>query len=388
LVGVASLDNGLAITPQMGWNSWNHFACNVNETVVRATADLLISTGLAKLGYVYVNVDDCWAYNRNADMQITADPKSFPSGMKALADYVHSKGLKFGLYSDSGTLTCAGRPGSLNYEKIDAKTYASWDVDYLKYDNCYTPNDALPILRYGAMRDALNATGRPILFSMCEWGVDAPWDWANDVGNSWRTTNDIGDNWESFLRVLDNNIGLSYAAGPGGWNDPDMLEVGNGGMTFGEYKSHFALWALLKSPLLIGCDISQMSSETKFILGAKEVIAINQDPLGVQGDLVYQRGPVQIWAGPLADGSRAVVVFNRHTPYDNYNATITVNFNTIGFSLFTNAIVRDLYAQKDLGLFQGSIVVSLPTHSCVVYKITPTNKRDSDIMWRPTLFKE
>jgi len=374
--------------PQMGWNSWNYFECHVNETVVRETANILVKTGLSKLGYKYVNIDDCWAKSRDHNGKIVADPIAFPSGIRALADYVHEKGLLFGIYSDAGTKTCAGRPGSLNYETIDAQTYAEWGVDYLKYDNCNAPSNPLPVTRYTTMRDALNATGRPILFSICEWGSSAPWNWASPVGNSWRTTNDISDEWNNLLRVLDNNIGLSYASGPGAWNDADMLEVGNGGMTFGEYQSHFALWALLKSPLLIGCDLHKLSSETLYILGAKEVIAVNQDPLGVQGDLVYQRGPMQIWAGPLSDGSRVVIVFNRHTPYTTYNDTVTINFNTIGYDLFTSATVRDLFLKKDLGIFQGKISVSLPTHTSLTYKITPTQFKKEYIEWRPFLQKE
>jgi len=284
-------------------------------------------------------------------------------------------------------LTCAGRPGSLGYELIDAQTYASWQVDYLKYDNCYAPN-TLPVVRYTVMRDALIAAKRPIVFSICEWGASAPWNWAERVGNSWRTTNDISDEWNNFLRVLDNNIGLSYVAGPGGWNDPDMLEVGNGGMTFGEYQAHFALWALLKAPLLIGCDLTKLTPQTMSIFSAKEVIAVNQDPLGIQGDLIYQRGPMQVWAGPLADGSRAVVVFNRHTPYTDYNDSVVVQFSSIGYDLFTTATVRDLYARKNLGSFQGSITVSIPTHTCVMYKITATSIQPHHLTWRPFLQQE
>eukprot|EP01114_Cavostelium_apophysatum_P003218 TRINITY_DN129_c0_g2_i1.p1 TRINITY_DN129_c0_g2~~TRINITY_DN129_c0_g2_i1.p1 ORF type:complete len:411 (+),score=76.18 TRINITY_DN129_c0_g2_i1:2-1234(+) len=382
---ILALNNGLALKPQMGWNSWNHFACNVNETVVRAAADQLIETGLADLGFRYVNVDDCWAWKRDPDndYMIIADPTSFPSGMKALAAYVHSKGLLFGVYSDAGPHTCGGRPGSLGFETIDAKAYASWGVDYLKYDNCNVTLAQKPEERYPVMRDALNATGRPILFSMCEWGVDAPWDWAPKVGNSWRTDNDIGDSWDSLIRVLDNQIGLSPFAGPGGWNDPDMLEVGNGGLTYQEERSHFALWCLLKSPLLLGNDLTQMSDNTKAVLGAKEVLAVSQDDLGVQGDLIWQQGPLQVWAGPLADGSRAIVMFNRHTPYNDYNATITVSFKMLGFDDSTNAVVRDLYARTDIGTFNGTFSFSVAPHDCFAGKITPTKMKPSYVNWRP-----
>jgi len=278
---VCGLDNGLGRTPQMGWNSWNKFACNINEKLIRETIDALVSTGLAKAGYNYINLDDCWQSGRTKDGKIVVDPR-FPNGIKPLVDYAHSKGLKFGLYSDAGTNTCQGRPGSLGYETIDAQTYAEWGVDYLKYDNCYNTGTK-PEERYPPMRDALNKTGRPIFFSMCEWGVDDPAKWAKTIGNSWRTTGDISDDWYSMTSIIDKNDLWADYAGPGGWNDPDMLEVGNGGMTTDEYRTHFSLWALAKAPLIIGCDITKMSQDTRDILMNDEVIAVNQDPLGVQG---------------------------------------------------------------------------------------------------------
>ncbi|UJR19661.1 hypothetical protein I4U23_022796 [Adineta vaga] len=279
------LNNGLGLTPQMGWNSWNHFGCNINEKLIQQTADLMVSTGLAAAGYQYVNTDDCWQVSRDTNGTIQADPKAFPSGIPALVDYVHSRKLKFGLYSDAGFKTCGGRPASLHYETTDANTYASWKVDYLKYDNCNTDGTA-PEIRYPVMRDALNATGRSIFYSMCEWGVDQPALWAPDVGNSWRTTDDIQDNWKSMLNNIDINNAYADKAGPGGWNDPDMLEVGNGGMTDAEYVTHFSLWAISKAPLIVGCDISKMSAATLATLTHPEIIAINQDPLGVQGKKV------------------------------------------------------------------------------------------------------
>eukprot|EP01123_Difflugia_compressa_P003769 TRINITY_DN15076_c0_g1_i2.p1 TRINITY_DN15076_c0_g1~~TRINITY_DN15076_c0_g1_i2.p1 ORF type:complete len:529 (-),score=89.40 TRINITY_DN15076_c0_g1_i2:110-1654(-) len=280
-----SLNNGLGKTPQMGWNSWNHFGCNINEELIKSTISVITTSGLAAAGYKYVNLDDCWAGYRDSEGYIHPDNKSFPNGLTPLADYAHQLGLHFGVYSDAGTNTCAGRPGSLNYEHQDASSYASWGVDYLKYDNCYDTGIP-PQTRYPKMRDALNATGRPIYFSMCEWGVNNPATWAPDVGNSWRTTGDISDSWQSMTSRIDlNDQWWSYAA-PGGWNDPDMLEVGNGGMTNTEYVSHFSLWAISKAPLLIGCDITKMTAETLAILTAPEVIAINQDPLGKQGHKV------------------------------------------------------------------------------------------------------
>jgi alpha-galactosidase len=281
-----ALDNGLGLTPQMGWNSWNHFGCNINENLIKQTADAFVSTGLASHGYIYLNLDDCWeAPQRDSNGNLYGNPSTFPNGMKSLGDYIHSKGLKYGVYSDAGYKTCAGRPASLGYETQDANTWASWGVDYLKYDNCNTDGSP-PEKRYPVMRDALNASGRPIFFSMCEWGVDNPATWAGDVGNSWRTTGDISDSWSSMIGKFDENAPLYSYAHTGAWNDPDMLEVGNGGMTTDEYTTHFSLWAAMKSPLLIGCDVTTMSTATKTILTNDEVIAINQDKLGKQASLV------------------------------------------------------------------------------------------------------
>jgi len=361
-----ALNNGLGLTPQMGWNSWNHFGCNVNENVIRQTIDAFLTTGLVDYGYNYVNVDDCWASSRDSSGAIVADPKTFPSGMAALATYAHSRGLKFGLYSDAGYKTCALRPGSLGYESIDARTYAKWGVDYLKYDNC-DPDSSTPEVRYPVMRDALNATGRQIFYSMCEWGVDNPATWAPLVGNSWRTTGDISDNWGSMTSNLDQNEGLFPYAGPGGWNDPDMLEVGNGGMTFDEYKSHFSLWCLIKAPLLIGCDVTNLNNQTLYILKSAEVIAVNQDPLGVQGYRVSKNGNLEVWAGPLQGGSYAVVLFNRGSS----SSTITANWSDIGLHDSVNASVRDLWARKTLGNFVGSFSSNVNSHGVIMVTVTP-----------------
>ncbi|XP_038988913.1 alpha-galactosidase 3 isoform X2 [Phoenix dactylifera] len=288
--GKLQLNNGLALTPQMGWNSWNFFGCNINEKVIKETADALISTGLADLGYKYVNIDDCWSsLTRNTKGELEPDPKTFPSGIKALADYVHEKGLKLGIYSDAGAFTCQVRPGSLYHENDDAQLFALWGVDYLKYDNCFNLG-IKPEERYPPMRDALNSTGRTIFYSLCEWGVDDPALWAGKVGNSWRTTDDITDSWESMTTIADLNDKWASYAGPGGWNDPDMLEVGNGGMTYMEYRGHFSIWALMKAPLLMGCDVRKMTAKTFEILSNEEVIAVNQDPLGVQGRKVSVGG--------------------------------------------------------------------------------------------------
>jgi len=361
------LNNGLARTPQMGFNTWNHFGCSVSEKLVKATANVLISTGLASIGYTYVNLDDCWQVSRDANGTIVADPNRFPSGIAALADALHDQGLMLGLYSDAGTATCQGRPGSLNYEKQDAQTYADWKVDYLKYDNCNN-NNIDPKVRYPIMRDALNATGRQIFYSMCEWGVEDPATWAVPVGNSWRSTGDISDKWESMLKNLDQNDKFWNYSGPGGWSDPDMLEVGNGGMTTIEYTSHFSLWALVKAPLIIGCDLTSMSYDTYTILRNQEVIAINQDPLGVQGHRVSAAGDQEVWAGPLANGDAAVVLFNRGSK----DANITATFKQIGLAA-SKATVRDLWAFEDLGEFESEITLSMPSHGSRTLRIKPSS---------------
>ena len=262
---VQAHDNGLARTPPMGWNSWNKFACNVSEKLIKEMADAMVTSGMRDAGYIYLVIDDCWQIDRDAQGNILPDPQRFPSGMKALADYIHSKGLKFGLYSDAGTLTCQKRPGSRGYEFQDARQYAAWDVDYLKYDWCSTSTQNAQA-SYSIMRDALLKAGRPIVFSICEWGTAKPWLWARDVGNLWRTTGDIQDCWDckrdwggmGVVHILDLQDGLQSYAGPGHWNDPDMLEVGNGGMTTTEYRAHFSLWCLLASPLMAGNDLRSM----------------------------------------------------------------------------------------------------------------------------------
>lgn len=363
--GCLALDNGLGLTPQMGWNSWNHFHCGINEDVVKKTADAFISLGLDKVGYKYVNIDDCWAKSRDSNNVIQPDTSAFPD-FQGMINYVHSKGLTFGLYSDAGTKTCAGRPGSLGYEESDANTYAKWTVDYLKYDNC-NADKTKPETRYPVMRDALNKTGRPIFFSMCEWGVDDPATWAPKVGNSWRTTGDIGDNWNSMISRADQNDKWAKYAGPGGWNDPDMLEVGNGGMTTTEYETHFSLWCLMKAPLLIGCDLTKVDSESLRILMNTEVIAVNQDKLGVQGNKTKTDGDLEVWSGPLYGGAVAVVLLNRGASAAN----ITAEWSDISLDSNREATVRDLWQMKDIGSMKGSVTAMVGSHGVVMYKITP-----------------
>uniref|UniRef100_A0A0D9XKZ8 Alpha-galactosidase n=1 Tax=Leersia perrieri TaxID=77586 RepID=A0A0D9XKZ8_9ORYZ len=366
------LANGLASTPPMGWNSWNHFACDGNgEEVIRETANALVSTGLAAVGYKYVNIDDCWAEpERDAKGNLVANKKTFPHGIKALADYVHSKGLKLGIYSDAGFKTCAKvQPGSLGHEEQDAKTFASWGVDYLKYDNCNN-GDLKPLERYPEMSRALMMAGRPIYFSLCEWGDMHPAKWGASYGNSWRTTNDISDTWESMVSRADENEVWADYARPGGWNDPDMLEVGNGGMTNDEYIVHFSLWAISKAPLIIGCDVSHISQETYDILANKEVIAVNQDPLGIQGKKVRMEGSNEVWAGPLSGYRTAVVALNRHA---TETAAIAVHWDDVGLPAGTAVEARDVWQHKAVagGEFTDKITLDVAPHSCRMLVLKP-----------------
>jgi alpha-galactosidase len=371
--------NTLAKTPPMGWNSWNKFACNVSEDMIRQTADAMVSSGMKDAGYQYVVIDDCWQVERDANGNIVADGKRFPSGIKALADYVHGKGLKFGLYSDAGTKTCQGRPGSRGYEFQDARQYAAWGVDYLKFDWCHTSTqDARS--SYELMRAALDGSGRAIVFSICEWGTSKPWLWANGVGNLWRTTGDISDRWEGKVKwpngdccsngmteILDEQVGLASYAGPGHWNDPDMLEVGNGGMTVTEYRAHFSLWAMLAAPLIAGNDLRDMKPEIRDILTQKEVIAVDQDEAGKEGRRVWKDGNLEVWSKPLQDGSRAVVLFNRGTE----DKKISVEWQDLGYPSHLSAKVRDLWQSKDLGDYKGTFSASVGPHSVVMVTIRP-----------------
>ncbi|KAK9834833.1 hypothetical protein WJX81_002251 [Elliptochloris bilobata] len=320
----------------MGYNTWNAFKFGINETLIRQTADKMVSLGLRQAGYTYLSLDDGWSLGqRNGSQAIDSDPTLFPSGMKALAGYVHASGLRFGVYSDAGTATCGLHTGSLGYEKADAAQFAAWGVDLLKYDNCLSPPaDVMSTSqRYEAMRDALNATGRPIAFCMCDWGSSSAWIYGSKVGNSWRTTQDIALGWDSVMANLDGTIGLSRYAGPGAWNDADMLEIGPQGKLSGaEASAHMALWAILKSPLIIGADLSALDNDTLAILKASEVIAVNQDGLGVAGDLVWKQGPAEVYAAPLSGGARAVVLLNRHFMSDNRAGThnMTAFWKAIG----------------------------------------------------------
>lgn len=313
-----SVFNALAQTPPMGWNSWNKFGCNVSEQLIKEMADAMIATGMKDAGYEYLVIDDCWQVGRDEEGNIQVDPKRFPNGMKALADYVHAKGLKMGIYSCAGSETCQGRPGSRGYQFQDARTYAAWGIDYLKYDWCSNEGQKAEAA-YRTMSDALKACGRPIVFSICEWGENEPWKWGKGIGHLWRITPDIRDCYQcvfdwggvGVLDIIDKMADLYPYAGPGHWNDAEMLEVGNGGMTRDEYITHFSMWCMLAAPLMSGNDLRNMDKETIEILTNKEVIAINQDKKGEQARRFMDMGEKEIWAKPLNDGELAVCFMNR-----------------------------------------------------------------------------
>jgi alpha-galactosidase len=375
----------LAMSPQMGWNSWNKFQGRVSEELIRETADAMATNGMKAAGYEYVNIDDLWQGERDTNGIIHADARRFPSGIKALADYVHAKGLKLGIYSDAGTRTCGGRPGSRNHEVQDANTYASWDVDYLKYDWC-NANDLRAPDAYKKMSDALRATGRPILFSLCEWGGSQPWTWAKGVGQSWRTTGDITACFDcvrdhgsysdyGVLSILDKQVNLRAYAGPGHWNDPDMLEVGNG-MSVNEDRAHFTLWCMICAPLISGNDLRQMNPQVLAILTNKEVIALNQDPLGIQAFRYSSQDGVEVWFKPLAKGDWGMCILNRNTTpkqftfdWKNEKVTDDLSKRDAAFDK-TTYHVRDLWAKKDLGTSQDVLTAEVPGHDVLTLRLS------------------
>jgi alpha-galactosidase len=359
----------------MGWNSWNHFAEKVTDADVRATADVLVSSGMRDAGYVYVNVDDTWEGQRDAQGNIHSNSK-FPD-MTALGDYIHSKGLKFGIYSSPGPKTCAGYEGSYGHEEQDAATYASWGVDFLKYDLCglrdvmrmekpdYDPlkGRTMMIDAYIRMHKALVKTRRPIVYSLCQYGMDDVWTWGAEVGgNLWRTTDDISDSYRSMALIGFAQAGLEKYAGPGHWNDPDMLEIGNGGMNADEYRTQMSLWAMLAAPLLAGNDLNKMDDTTKSILMNKEVIAVDQDLLGKQG---FRLGPPQIWVRDLSGGAKALAIFNYVT--DDVPQPVTLSFKDLGFTGTVHA--RDLWAHKDLGVLSDSFTATPPKGGVVMLRL-------------------
>jgi alpha-galactosidase len=359
-------DNGLAKTPPMGWNSWNKFAGRVDDAAVRGMADAMAGNGMKDAGYQYINIDDTWQAGRDAQGHITTN-KKFPD-MKALADYVHGKGLKLGIYSSPGPNTCAGYEGSYGHEGQDAQTYAAWGIDYLKYDWCgarnlYTDQEMRAV--YQGMGDALFKTGRPILYSLCQYGRAEVWKWGADVGgNAWRTTGDIRDTWDSMTTIGFSQDALAPWASPGHWNDPDMLEIGNGGMTDVEYRTHMSLWSILGAPLLAGNDLRNMSTATLEILTNREVIAINQDKEGRQGRRISKSEDQEVWTRPLFGGAQAVALFNRGgTP-----AKITLKWSDLGLKT-TPTRVRDLWAHGDLKLDGPEYSVMVPSHGVVMLRV-------------------
>ncbi|MFD8497527.1 carbohydrate-binding protein [Amycolatopsis sp. NPDC059657] len=366
-----ALENGLARTPPMGFNNWNTTGCRAefNEAMVKGIADIFVNKGLKDVGYQYVNLDDCWALpSRNSKGDLQPDPKRFPNGIKAVADYVHSKGLKIGIYTSAGTKTCntAGFPGGLNHEQQDANLFASWGIDYLKYDNCNNQGvDAQK--RYKAMRDALKATGRPIVYSICEWGKSDPkiWTWGEPVGNLWRTTGDISDNWSSMIGKAKANRVLSQYAGPGHWNDPDMLEVGNGGMTPTEYRTHFSLWAVMAAPLLIGSDLRKVNDDTFKILENKDVIDVDQDKLGKQATITSNSGGLVVYNKVLANGDHAVALSNE----TGATATISTTASAIGMGGSASYTLKDLWTKSSKNT-TGAISASVPSHGTVLYRVS------------------
>ena len=368
----------IAPTPQMGFNNWNSTQCGneFNEAMIRGIADKFAELGLKDAGYRYINIDDCWAnWQRDSHGNLVPNPERFPSGIKALADYIHSKGLRFGLYSSAGTWTCEpmkqnrGFPGGLGHESQDAALFAAWGVDYLKYDNCNNQKiDAKG--RYTAMGEALRNTGRPIFYAVCEWGENKPWTWAGAPpvdANSWRTTGDIRDTYASMLKIFKQNVELNSYAAPGHWNDPDMLEVGNGGMSETEYRSHFTLWAMMTAPLLIGTDLRTIKRPFLDILLNKEVIAIDQDPLGVQGRRIREKDGVHVMVKPLQGQELAVALFNESDAAKRVDVTSA----EIGLDGARKYRARDLWQHTEAPL-GGSLTVELPAHATAIYRIGAT----------------
>jgi alpha-galactosidase len=385
LAPFASCQAKLAATPPMGWNSWNWFAEKVTDKDVRQAADLLVSSGMRDAGYVYVNIDDTWEGTRDAKGILHANEK-FPD-MKALADYVHSQGLKLGIYSSPGLKTCARFEGSENHEQQDADLYASWGIDLLKYDLCslhkemgtMAPGDKLKqnaTMReaYRKMHMAIVKTGRPMVYSICQYGHDSSWEWAAEVGgNMWRTTADIDPTFFRIAQIGREQAGLAQYAGPGHWNDPDMLEVGNGKLTADENRSHMGMWAMLAAPLLAGNNLSHLSPDVLAVLTNREIIAIDQDPLGKQAERIYAKGPVEIWSRPLGDGSIALAVFNFGED-ETFLRGFSLHLEEVGASSGWSA--RDLWAGKDLGPIDNAYKFTLRRHASLVLRLSRNRARD------------
>lgn len=380
----------LAMTPPMGWNSWNKFACDVSEKLLKETADAMVTSGLRDAGYEYIVIDDCWQIGRDSMGFIIADPKRFPSGIKALADYIHSKGLKFGIYSCAGTKTCAGRPGGRGHEFQDAYMYAKWGVDYLKYDWCSSDGQTQKE-SYTLMSSMLKEAGHPIVFSLCEWGGSKPWTWASEVGHLWRTTGDIFDCFDCFkeqggwtangvMKILDMQKDMRQYAGPGHWNDPDMLEVGNGGMSESEDRAHFSMWCMIAAPLIAGNDLRNMSQQTQAILSNPDVIAVDQDALGIQGLKYQSEGQFETWLKPLSGGDWALCFLNRSPEAK----TIDFDFakNIVNDEVSNRKLdatvetfkIKDLWTKKELGTTKKPLKASVPSHDVLMVRLSLVKK--------------
>lgn len=388
----AGIKDNLALTPPMGWNSWNPFGKNVSEKVIRETADAMVSSGLKDAGFTYIVIDDYWQGTRDSVTgKLNFNPERFPSGIKALADYVHSKGLKFGIYSDAGTLTCGDQPASFGYEQNDAKMFAEWGIDYLKYDYCYCTdygsenNDyKMAIARYKTMGDALKATGRPIVYSICEWGPRSPWLWGKEVGGHlWRISYDVGDKWDEprnehsqigILTAIDAMTDLERFVTPGGWNDPDMLVIGlknsgfikGGGCTETEYRTQMSMWCMFSAPLMMGCDITAMSEETKTILLNKDIIAIDQDPLGKQAFRVMRKDGLEAWKKPLSGGRFAIAFLNRNSK----DGTVTSAFEELELDPKIKFEAYDVWKHEKIKQPEGKLTANLKPHECQVFVLS------------------
>jgi alpha-galactosidase len=370
----------LAATPPMGWNSWNKFGCSINEKLLMEMADAMVSSGMKDAGYEYIVIDDCWQVDRDKDGNIVADSVHFPNGIKALSDYIHSKGLKLGIYSCAGSLTCQGRPGSRGYQFQDARQYAKWGVDYLKYDWCSNEGQKAEAA-YKTMSDALKVCGRPIVFSICEWGESQPWKWGKGIGHLWRITPDIRDCFEckfdwggvGVLNIIDTMADLYTYAGPGHWNDAEMLEIGNGGMTYDEYITHMSMWSMLAAPLMAGNDLRNMNGETKEILTNKEVIAVNQDKLGQQAIRFMDMGEHEIWAKPLDNNEIAICFMNRtNEEWDlNYDWKKNAMYFATDINVYKNEYsIRDLWKHQNIGTTASLTRQKIPAHGVLMVRLS------------------
>lgn len=365
LISIVSTSAQTAKTPPMGWNTWNHYHCNLNETVVKQTAQAFIDKGLNKAGYSYINLDDCWQISRDSSGTIQWDTTRFPSGIPSLATFVHGLGLKFGLYTDRGTQTCQKRPGSFGYEQKDAQTYAKWEVDYVKNDDCNIPSDGDANTDYGKMYKAINASGRPMIHSV---KGSEPIAEADTVSNMRRTGHDIQDTYDSMMDLVETNNNNAKYAKPGFWNDIDMLEIGNGGMTIAEERTQMSMWCLCKAPLILGNDIMSMSAADLALVTDSEAIAINQDSLGTQGTKKTTNGNDEVWSGSLANKDIAVALLNKNA---SGTSTINVTWTSIGLSATQVASVRDIWKKQNMGNHTGSYSTSVPFHDVAFLRITP-----------------